>query len=97
MNKPHATTGPLEHKVMPPDYIERLPDALAAACCHPGEFAMGLRDGTILFFDQADYISGSEWVHLYTATGLRDFPAGTGVDIRLTEITWAVDGQWKAE
>jgi hypothetical protein len=84
------TTGTAKDRVIPPGYIERLSDALAAACCKAGEFARGLRDGTILFFDQAGSIPKSEWIHPYTT--LRDFPLGTGID-----ITWAVDGQWKPE
>jgi hypothetical protein len=89
------TTATPAHRVVPPDYMEWLPGALTAACCHPGEFALGLRDGTILFFDQATYLSGSEWIHVHMAIGLRNSPrgfvGGRGTDIRLTDVMWVAD------
>jgi hypothetical protein len=52
-----------------------------------------LSDGTILFFDQAEYVPESEWIHLYTASGLKDFPwpMGNGIDLRLSNVMWAAD------
>ena len=53
-----------------------LPDALAKACEDAFEYALGLRDGTILFFDECTYEPGSEWIHLHRVTGAEVSPTG---------------------
>ena len=80
-----------------------LPPALVKALGDQFQYAVGLRDGTTLHFEDASYEEGSAWVHL-SGTGGPDgfyyqdhtpgdisYVSGRGMDIRISEIVWAAD------
>lgn len=85
-----------------------LPEALGKACCDPFDYAVGLRDGTVLFVHVAQYTEGSEWIHftLHEDPRVGRTHAGhksalvaamtfdRGIDVRLSEIAWCADAPY---
>lgn len=73
------------------------PPSLAKACCDPFDYALQLRDGTILHFTSA-YAHGA-WVNIQFG-GFTDhipppemggFSFERGVDVRVSDIVWCAD------
>lgn len=90
--------------VFPPPYPS-YPPALAKACYDPFDYAMGLTDGTVIFFEYAEPVSRL-WV---TIMGVRQGPRavlqdGTsdrsnaiferGLDVRVSQIAWVADAPY---
>lgn len=77
----------------------RLPEALVKALSDPFDYALGLRDGTTVRFEQAR-IAG-DFVHLEGVTewngkrlgvqGHFPYTLDRGIDVRLSEIAWVAD------
>ena len=74
-----------------------LPPALAKALRDPFDYAMGLRDGTVIRFTEASMEPGSEWVHInfegwhgHEIVG-QPFTFERGLDVRISEIAWIAD------
>jgi hypothetical protein len=83
------------------------PPSLAKAVDDPFDYAMGLRDGTIIYFHHATFIPpDGEWVHLDLGRNyVQDTPLprhkmifntsnlghDRGVEIRVSEIVWVAD------
>lgn len=74
--------------------------ALAKACLDPFDYAVKLRSGEVIRFHQAEW-HGNGWLTLKGQEGIGieptpgspalPFCASRGVDVRLTEILWAMD------
>ena len=78
-----------------------LPNALSKSMSEPYDYALGLRNGTILYFSEASYQPGSEWVHLKAPMpgvekrhGYIIVPFDHGLDVRLSEIAWVADSPY---
>ena len=77
--------------VIPPSLMKAFDD-------QPWEYAMGLRDGRVIYFQGAELVKGGKWVHLpgaddkytLTMTGV-DFSLDRGVDIHISDIMWVTD------
>lgn len=82
----------------------KLPPALVKSCFDEFDYALGLRDGTIIYFSYAEFDTEvPEWVHLIehpmyeeayaNRLGRRRLPVSflRGLDVRLTEIAWVAD------
>lgn len=85
--------------------MESIPDALSKALNDQFDYAMGLRNGQIIYFGQARLQENREWVTLIGVNGLSHaggdggsiemtgvscaFPRG--VDIRISDIVWVAD------
>lgn len=82
-----------------------LPDDLQKAIYDkPFDYALGLKDGTILFFSGASFRRGSLWIHIQPHPDmasswredvvdgkLLEIPFDRGVDVRISEIVWVAD------
>ena len=81
------------------------PPALAKACVDPFDYAMGLRNGSVLFFEHAVAVSRT-WV---TIMGVKQGPPavlddgtpdrnnaifGRGLDVRVSQIAWVADAPY---
>lgn len=75
----------------------RLPASVIKACCDPFDYALRLRTGEIVRFEQARVLG--DYVHL-TGQGSADgqatfdglaFPFPRGLDVRLDDIVWCAD------
>lgn len=72
-------------------------EALAKAATNPFDYAVGLRTGVVIRFESLT-ILGKDWVHLALGGHGRPtegkrlpYPAIRGVDVRLSDIIWAMD------
>ena len=96
---------PDEHEMIdegPPlfeDPTGEIPPALAKAFDdQPWEYAMGLRDGQVIYFQGAELLKGGKWIHLpgpddkytLTVTGV-DYSLDRGIDVRISDIAWVAD------
>lgn len=81
------------------DPTGELPPALCKALDdQPWEYAMGLRDGRVLYFQGAELLKGGKWVHLpgpdekYTleVSGVTH-SFDRGLDVRISDIMWVAD------
>ena len=77
-----------------------LPDALIKALSDHFDYAMGLRNGQIIRFEEAHLSSNGEWVHLSVTPDMHgdktpmkgvEYPFDRGVDVRIDEIAWCAD------
>ena len=79
---------------------KKYPPSLLKACCDPFDYALGLRDGKVLFFNKAS-ING-EWVFIHLNWDgdnhqehfnpeIFGYPMCRGIDIRLDQIIWCAD------
>jgi hypothetical protein len=74
--------------------VSEYPESLLKATCDPFDYALGLRNGMVFWFESAS-IHG-EWVTLnpipgeQASTGI-PFPCPRGVEIRTAEILWCAD------
>lgn len=90
-------------------YAAGWPPALAKATYDPFDYAVGLKDGTVIFFEHATSCGGNhEWVllkfqdmHDRTAAYQRSFNKTHGVggndrglEVRVSEIVWAADAPY---
>lgn len=78
-----------------PEHLRSWPPALVKALGDPFEYAIGLRDGTVLRFEQATDL-GHGWCRLFLMehgeyARARCFPCPRGVDVRVADIVWAAD------
>lgn len=79
----------------------KYPPSLIKACCDPFAYALGLRDGTVIRFEQAS-ICGEfasltlhdDWMRWHMPDpphhGL-PYPCPRGVDVRIADIVWCAD------
>jgi len=85
------------------DPTGKIPPALAKAFVDPFSYALGLRDGRVILFMEADLLEGGKWVHLIghgdngnntngvvEMSGV-DYPFDRGLDVRLSDIMWVAD------
>lgn len=76
------------------------PAALVKALVDPFDYAVGLRDGTVIRFTRAEiqghyvHLAGvSEWNYLgRSEENIDRYVFGRGVDVRLEDVVWAADG-----
>jgi hypothetical protein len=105
MNKSNADVGMPEET--PVEFIEQQvlllggSPALAKACGDSFNYALKLRTGEVIMFQGAELV-GDKWVHLSGVdTSEPDegsklpFPARRGIDVRLSEIMWVMDGPYE--
>ena len=78
------------------------PAILKAMRDHPFMYAIGLRDGTVLFIEGVTKVHG-EWITVTLWHGIpeqakqltKNFPpCPRGVDVRLSDIVWAADAPY---
>lgn len=69
--------------------------ALAQSVVENGTYALGLRDGTTIHFEEADFNPNAPlWLHLRTLESEKpeDTPNfDEGIDVRLADIVWVAD------
>jgi hypothetical protein len=71
--------------------------ALAKACIDYHHYALGLKNGQIFLFKQAEYIKGRNYISLKAEncsvklSNVLEIGLGRGVDIMLSEIAWVAD------
>ena len=78
-------------------FVSDVPPALVKAMHDTFQYSMGLRDGSVIDFTDAEAVS-PEWVHISNITrhpfgpgaGIR-FNFERGMDIRISEIAWVAD------
>ena len=86
------------------------PAALVKSCFDPFDYAMGLKDGTVICYRSAHVGTSLEWVHLEdpevrTRDGRKacggsytvcgdPFTFDRGMDVRLSAIAWVCDAPW---
>ncbi len=79
-----------------------LPDALIKSLEDPFDYALGLKDKSVIFFSHAELLS-EEWIKIFLASnqgrseyfnisGLDvKFGLDRGLEIRISEIVWVAD------
>jgi hypothetical protein len=83
------------------DPTGKLPPALVKAMHDPFDYALGLRDGQVIRFYEAEMQKGGQWIKLI-AFGEGDHDSSMemsntsysfprGVYVRLSDITWVAD------
>lgn len=102
-------TNPEDWVELPEDeaYFRHLPHALRKACYDPFDYALGLTNGTIIFFSSAEFDPKSpEWITLCldNVTGqnvqpdvfkrILSIPFDRGLEVRLSEIAWCADAPY---
>lgn len=74
------------------------PPALVKATGDPFDHAMGLRDGSVIQFEEATVIRDGKWAHLkkprLSKEGHSPMPLERGIDVRVGEIVWVCDAPW---
>ena len=76
-------------------------EALAKACMDPYDYALRIRTGEIIFFQDATIVDKG-WVHLNLHNyhdqeknpNKLQLPGGRGIDIRISDIVWVMDAPY---
>jgi hypothetical protein len=84
------------------DHARMLPPSLLKALVDPYDYALALRDGTVIRFNHAE-ISGDfailfgdsqvadTPVKMFRPEGLATYQCPRGIDVRIADITWCAD------
>ena len=71
-----------------------MPPTLATSVIENGSYALGLRDGTVVHFEEADYFANcKDWIHLRTIESeTKETPHyDEGMTVRIADIVWVAD------
>src|SRR5260221_13275577 len=78
------------------DPTGKLPPALVKALNDPFDYALGLRDGHVIHFNEARLQIGGKWIHLIGFDEKIDMPGvdhyfPRGIERRIRDIIWGAD------